>query len=275
MSSPNTFFISDTHFGHDNIMKYCRRDSFLTAEEIQMLDASDRGEIDQRKIRISPASIERMNTAMIDNINAVVKPNDVLWHLGDVFWGHDNFDFAKAIRDRINCKTIHHVWGNHDEPEIKSLFASSQLYAETVVDHQKIFMCHYPMRAWDKSHKGAWSLYGHVHGGKWDEDKYGLESKTRAALEGRFSKTVTDHFSRLGLDVKLGDMEIGTLARLLSQDVADENCHMLTLDVGVDTHNYRPWSMDELRTELHPKIEAWRRNREAEKAAIPAGSRKA
>lgn len=271
---PDTFFTSDTHFGHDNIMKYCRRDKFMTAEEIQMLDASDRGEIDQRKIRISPASIQRMNDAMIDNINAVVKPNDVLWHLGDVFWGHDNFDFAKSIRDRINCKNIHHVWGNHDEPEIKPLFASSQLYAEVVVDHQKIFLCHYPMRAWDKSHKGSWQLYGHVHGGKWDEDKYGLEVKTRSALEGRFVKTITDFYTNNGLDVSAFPFSVTELAFRLGQDVADENRHMLTLDVGVDTHNYRPWSMDELRAELQPKIETARLKREAEKAAIPAGSRK-
>jgi calcineurin-like phosphoesterase family protein len=257
-------------------MKYCRRDKFMTAEEVQMLDASDRGEIDQRKVRISPASIDRMNTAMIDNINAVVKPNDVLWHLGDVFWGHNNFDFAKSIRDRINCKTIHHVWGNHDEPEIVSLFASSQHYAEVVVEHQKIFMCHYPMRAWDKSHKGSWQLYGHVHGGKWDEDKYGLEAKTRSALEGRFRGTIDKFYKEMGLNVSSAvDSWVGDLARLLSQDVADENCHMLTLDAGVDTHDYRPWSMDELRAELKPKLEAARLRREAEKAAIPAGSRKA
>ena len=30
----STFFTSDTHFGHENIMKYCRRDKFMTPEEV-------------------------------------------------------------------------------------------------------------------------------------------------------------------------------------------------------------------------------------------------
>ncbi len=266
-----TFFTSDTHFGHENIMKYCRRDKFMTPEEVALLDASDRGEIDQRKVRIGNESIERMNRAMIDNINAVVGENDVLYHVGDAFWGHD-FDFAKAIRDQIKCRTIHHVWGNHDEPEVKTLFASSEKYAEVIVEHQKIFLCHYPMRAWDKSHKGSWCLYGHVHGKTWDEDKYGLSGSDRKALSGKFAETLKAAFTDLhvGVDISL----LIKLGEKLAQDVADYNCNVLTLDVGVDTHDYRPWSMDELRAELHPKIEAWRLRREQEKANYALSTRK-
>ena len=262
---PNTFFISDTHFGHENIMKYCRRDKFMTPEEIESLNASDRGEIDQRKVRISPESIERMNRAMIDNINAVVGEKDVLYHIGDVFWGHD-VDFARKIREQIKCRTIHHIWGNHDEPEVASLFASSEKYAEVIVEHQKIFLCHYPMRAWDKSHKGTWCLYGHVHGKTWDEDKYGLSKGDRAALTAKFLQTLQF--------CAIPEHEKNVLADKLAQDVADHNNYMLTLDVGVDTHDYRPWSMDELRAELFPKTEKARLRREQEKAAYPAGSRK-
>jgi calcineurin-like phosphoesterase family protein len=267
----SSFFISDTHFGHENIMKYCRRVKFITAEEVELLDAADRGEIDQRKVRISPESIERMNTAMIDNINAVVGENDVLYHIGDAFWGHD-FDFAKAMRDRIKCRTIHHIWGNHDEPEVAGLFASSEKYAEVVVEKQKIFMCHYPMRAWNKSHKGSWCLYGHVHGKTWDEDKYGLAKDDRAYLQSKFASTIADYAKRYGM--VCGDGEATEIAGLLAQDVADWNCNMLTLDVGVDTHDYRPWSMDELRAELFPKMEKARLRREREKASYPLGSRK-
>ena len=267
----STFFTSDTHFGHENIMKYCRRDKFMTAEEVALLDAADRGEIDQRKVRISPESIDRMNTAMIDNINAVVGENDVLYHIGDAFWGHD-FDFAKSIRDRIKCRTIHHVWGNHDEPEVKQLFASSEKYTEVVIEKQKIFLCHYPMRAWDKSHKGTWCLYGHVHGKTWDEDKYGLSKGDRAFLSNVFADTVRQYADHVGIDLQTNEAE--ELASKLAQNVADWNCNMLTLDVGVDTHDYRPWSMDELRAELFPKIEKARLRREREKASYPLGSRK-
>ena len=42
-------------------MKYCRRDKFMTPEEVALLDAADRGEIDQRTVRISRESLVRMN----------------------------------------------------------------------------------------------------------------------------------------------------------------------------------------------------------------------
>ena len=29
---------------------------------------------------------------------------------------------------------------------------------------QDIVLCHYAMRVWQKSHYGAWMLYGHSHG---------------------------------------------------------------------------------------------------------------
>lgn len=250
----NVFFISDTHFGHENIMKYCRRTAFMTHSELSLLDSSDRGEIDQRNVRISAESIRRMDSALIDNINAAVQENDILYHVGDAFWGHD-LDYAREIRSRIRCKTIHHIWGNHDEPDVAQLFASSEKYAEILVEHQKIFLCHYPMRAWDKSHKGSWCLYGHVHGGTWDEDKYGLSKRDRNALTERFTDVINVYKNHLGLDTKT--TEALELSQLLSQAVADHNCNQLTLDVGVDTHNYRPWSMAELRQELHPRIEHW------------------
>jgi len=28
----------------------------------------------------------------------------------------------------------------------------------------KIVLCHYAMRTWNRSHKGAWMLFGHSHG---------------------------------------------------------------------------------------------------------------
>ena len=29
---------------------------------------------------------------------------------------------------------------------------------------QRIVLCHYALRVWDKSHYGTWALYGHSHG---------------------------------------------------------------------------------------------------------------
>ncbi len=42
----------------------------------------------------------------------MVKPNDIIYHLGDwSFGGHENI---KIFRNRIKCKNIHLILGNHD-----------------------------------------------------------------------------------------------------------------------------------------------------------------
>ena len=53
----NTFFTSDTHFGHNNIIEYCKRPY---------------------------TSVEEMDAALEKNWNEVVKPDDLVYHLGDL-----------------------------------------------------------------------------------------------------------------------------------------------------------------------------------------------
>ena len=54
------FLVSDTHFNHENILKYCNR-PFNTIEE--------------------------MNVALIGNWNSVVKDDDIVYFLGDFALG--------------------------------------------------------------------------------------------------------------------------------------------------------------------------------------------
>ena len=57
-------------------------------------------------------TIEEMNEAMAANINAIVKEDDILWHLGD--WSFGKEDNIAEFRSMINCKNIHLILGNHD-----------------------------------------------------------------------------------------------------------------------------------------------------------------
>lgn len=89
---------SDNHFGHFNVIKYCNR-PFRTEEEIE-------------KDLVLEASVIKMNEAMVEGWNSVVKPGDRVLHLGD---------FAMAARNvelflpRLNGN-IELYLGNHDFP---------------------------------------------------------------------------------------------------------------------------------------------------------------
>ena len=54
------YIIADTHFSHNNIIKYCERPFSDTQE---------------------------MNNYIVEKWNSVVKPNDIVLHLGDVGFG--------------------------------------------------------------------------------------------------------------------------------------------------------------------------------------------
>jgi len=131
------FLTSDFHFSHKNIIKYCNRPF---------------------------SSVEEMDKKLIQNINDIVGEEDVLWFLGDFcFARHDYFEVAKRYRDRIHCKNVSCIFGNHDGKEIAPLFSSAQDYAEIKWQGQMIVVCHYLMAVWNRSHHGAIHCYGHSH----------------------------------------------------------------------------------------------------------------
>jgi calcineurin-like phosphoesterase family protein len=130
-----TYFTSDTHYGHRNIIKYCNRPF---------------------------ESVEEMDEEMIRRWNEVVGPQDHVYHLGDFAMGKVS---APGILSRLNGHK-HLIWGNHDSPQIRSLpqWASSQAYHELRLDGQFIILCHYKFDVFNKSHHGAIQFFGHSHG---------------------------------------------------------------------------------------------------------------
>jgi calcineurin-like phosphoesterase family protein len=103
-----------------------------------------------------------MDDTIIANINDVVGPDDVLWHLGD-FCFRDALA-ARAYRSRLTCRNINLIWGNHDNDFLRPLFTGCYDQTCIQVEGQYIFLNHYPMLSWQGSHKGTWQLFGHVHG---------------------------------------------------------------------------------------------------------------
>lgn len=165
------YFTADFHYNHGNIIKYCNR-PFLAQQDKEALAANGgkwhnddwKGEGASRH-RISSEAISLMNDSIIDGVNKTVGINDTLYFLGDWCFGSHVVDYyraARECRDRIRCKKIHMIWGNHDEG-ISNLFESCHDLFNLNVNGTPIILCHYAMAAWHKSHRGSWQLYGHSH----------------------------------------------------------------------------------------------------------------
>lgn len=139
----NVFFTSDTHFSHDNIIRYCNRPY---------------------------KDIYHMNEEIISNWNRVVKPNDIVFHLGDFMFG--DVTTFHSIRDRLNGK-IYLIMGNHDwkilnQHIIDDAFEGVYNQLKITVDGQTIYLNHFPYLAFDGIYrdKPTWQLFGHVHSDK-------------------------------------------------------------------------------------------------------------
>lgn len=123
------------YFGHANIIKYSNR-PFKSKEE--------------------------MDSRLIENWNNKIGVDDDVFHIGDFCFADQ--EKGQSILDRLNGRK-HLVLGNHDKVgrRLKG-WQWIKDYHEMTIDGQFIVLCHYAMRVWNKSHHGAWMLYGHSHG---------------------------------------------------------------------------------------------------------------
>jgi len=147
------YFTSDTHYMHQNICRGTTR--WSNADDF----CRDFDTLDQ------------MNDRIVNGINSAVGQDDILFHLGD--WSFGGFERIEEFRNRINCKNIHIVLGNHDHhierdrEGIRRLFTSVNQYLELEVKgndwEQNYVLMHYPIVSWNKMNDGVIHLHGHVH----------------------------------------------------------------------------------------------------------------
>lgn len=112
----STFFTSDLHAYHSNIIWYCARgygSKQEREEEKKCLALPDGGEntnrIHERQFLFKSA--EQMNSVLIERWNSVVKPSDTVIIIGDVFMGKSSLwkEFAAQLDGKIFLS-----YGNHD-----------------------------------------------------------------------------------------------------------------------------------------------------------------
>lgn len=179
------FFTSDLHLGHEKAIT-----------------------INNRPF----SDVDEMNDMLIGNINKEVAADDELWVLGD-FSYRVSREKVHAFRDRIKCRQVHLVYGNHDKAyDQDGIFQSVQHYKELKTAYGRIILFHYPILEWNAAHYGTIHLHGHIH-------------STGAYNAGNSAKFLKDRFpgghmpSRSDLPLRI-------------------------YDVGVDANQFMPVSLD-------------------------------
>lgn len=141
------FYTADTHFGH----------ALMLSETACARPFTDTREMDETLIR---------------NWNAVVRPEDIVYHLGDVFFGMHDEARCRSIFARLQGRKIL-ILGNHDYKKqnvMHPLHAElgweeiAQHYETTDGDKERVFLSHYAQRTWPGVRKGGWHFFGHNHG---------------------------------------------------------------------------------------------------------------
>ncbi|KMO30653.1 metallophosphoesterase family protein [Methylobacterium aquaticum] len=132
-----TYFTSDTHFGDPRVLR-----------------------IDRRPF----PDLATHDAALVENWNAVVEPDDTVWHLGDFALGPPP-ERVQALLSALNGQK-HLIVGNNDGPATLAAhgWLSIAHYAEIDVDGQHLVLCHYAFRTWNRMGSGVIDLHGHSHG---------------------------------------------------------------------------------------------------------------
>jgi len=140
----NTWFTSDHHFGHTNIIEYANRPF---------------------------DNIDQMDETLIDVWNNVVDSWDTVYHLGDFTLGKKSNKYFYALRG--NIKILVNPW-HHDRRWIYNTYPPKVELCQPIVILEKphvTVLCHYPFAEWDRKHYGSWHLHGHSHGNYTGEGK--------------------------------------------------------------------------------------------------------
>lgn len=128
----NTWFTSDLHFGHQNILEY---------------------EKDARPFK----TLEEMHETLINNWNMVVNKNDIVYVLGDFAFGRDNISIAARLHGRKRL-----ILGNHDTyPGHLYLDHFEKLFG--IYFWKRCILSHAPVHSSSLGTRWFLNVHGHLH----------------------------------------------------------------------------------------------------------------
>ena len=132
------YLTADMHFGHSGVIELSHRPF---------------------------SNVQEMDRLITYNWNNTVSKRDTVYVLGDV-WYKSERNAADYVQKLNGKKYL--IKGNHDSKALKNnefvkLFEDIQDIMETIIDGERVIMCHYPMGEWNGYFRGAWHAHGHIH----------------------------------------------------------------------------------------------------------------
>ena len=155
------YFLSDPHFGHDNILVF-----------------------EPKRKEVLGTTIAEHDENLIKRINSRVKETDILIIVGDL--GLSSLAYLRERVDKINCANLVLVLGNHDKHSfgqyLRMGFSWVCYETKLKIAGEYVRICHHPYRKpwykcmfpWQYKEKdrrkrpidtGNFLLMGHIHSG--------------------------------------------------------------------------------------------------------------
>ena len=163
------FFTGCTHFDHDNIIRLAGRPF---------------------------GNVQEMNEALVERWNAKVRPNDYVYHLGDVAWSDVNPWF-----DHLNGRKIL-ILGNHDPKDLRVRpdLASVHVYHEISIASTRVVLFHYPIDDWNLRWRGSIHLHCHTHSKQFRNPNIPYVEQSGLQLPDRFPPDINCNRFNVGVD---------------------------------------------------------------------------
>lgn len=133
----NVFLVSDTHFGHHNMLKFTNPDG--------------------TRVRPFWENADDMNADMIQRWNSVVGANDKVYHLGDVVINRKYLH----IMSQLNGKKVL-IKGNHDIFKITDYLEHFYDIRSYHTLANKLILSHIPIHPMEIS-RFKFNVHGHLH----------------------------------------------------------------------------------------------------------------
>lgn len=130
-----TWFIGDTHFNHAKIITFEATRPFRPF-----------------------ATIEEHDAELVRRWNDVVRPKDVVWHLGDFCFGKSALQIAAQLNGDKRL-----IMGNHDHyPTGEYLKYFTKVLG--AVQYKGMILTHIPVHEVQLMHRFTHNVHGHLHG---------------------------------------------------------------------------------------------------------------